>query len=56
MMTFVSFDRFNMKIATKPREIICMTMLMVPVEEGPVPLFVAFDQFSHFCFMAEPFE
>lgn len=41
---------------SRPNEIICMTLIYLPTREGDFPTFVAFDQYSHFCFMVEPFE
>ncbi len=41
---------------SKPNEIICITLIYLPTQMGAVPTFVAFDQYSHYCFFAEPVE
>ncbi len=41
---------------SKPNEIICMTLIYLPTQAGSVPTFVAFDQYSHYCFFVEPVE
>ena len=41
---------------SKPNEIICMTLIYLPTQMGAVPTFVAFDQYSHYCFFVEPVE
>lgn len=42
--------------ASKPNETICMTLIYLPTQMGAVPTFVAFDQYSHYCFFVEPVE
>lgn len=39
---------------SKPNETICMTVIYLPTQMGDVPTFVAFDQYSHYCFFMEP--
>ena len=41
---------------SKPNETICMTLIYLPTQAGAVPTFVAFDQYSHYCFFVEPIE
>ena len=41
---------------SKPNETICMTLIYLPTQAGAVPTFVAFDQYSHYCFFVEPVE
>jgi len=41
---------------SKSNEVICITLIYLPTQMGAVPTFVAFDQYSHYCFFAEPVE
>ncbi len=41
---------------SKPNETICMTLIYLPTQAGAVPTFVAFDQYSHYCFFVETVE
>ena len=41
---------------SKPNETICMTLIYLSTQAGSVPTFVAFDQYSHYCFFVEPVE
>jgi hypothetical protein len=41
---------------SRPNELICLTLIYLPTSMGAVPTFVAFDQYSHYCFFVEPVE
>ena len=45
-----------MKAVSRPNEVICMVQFDIPTKEGNYPIFVAFDQFTHLCLLAEVME